>query len=292
MTGISNQNNTFTSSTRLRSRLAGDFLSAICAGFVATPFVAMVDKAIVVSASSQGKKNLGSVIVEEMCAFVAKPASFIRRPEFFMVWGVYGATYLAANWIDTGCDELKMDKTLPKLFGVTGTNVVTCIAKDRAFAQIYGTGTARAMPFASYSAFIARDAITLGACFDAPDKLSARAMGEGGYFKGYMTKPQSDVFFQLACPAAVQFVTSPLHLTALDYYNHPNATLAQRCATIGKVYWFTLGARMLRLTWSFGLGGVSNKRFRKFFHAECERLLTASGQSQGFTFIGAKLANF
>ncbi len=90
---------------------------------------------------------------------MTKPHHFLRRPEFFMIWGVYASTvccvpvpcetirpyalltlpflqYLTANFVNTGFEWKEKDSAVPRFFFTTAVNMTTCIAKDRVRSEL------------------------------------------------------------------------------------------------------------------------------------------------------------
>ncbi|CAD7925333.1 unnamed protein product [Amoebophrya sp. A120] len=73
---------------------------------------------------------------------------------------------------------------------------------------------------------------------------------------------------QLTCPMLIQLVSTPLHLTALDLYNRPQATAGSRLAFVGSQYLGAMTLRMSRIAPAFGFGGLGNRILRESFNAE------------------------
>jgi len=53
------------------------------------------------------------------------------RRETKLIYGLYFATYMTANVIDTVCEQIKKDSQLSKFIGTTLVNVSLCVTKDR-----------------------------------------------------------------------------------------------------------------------------------------------------------------
>lgn len=68
---------------------------------------------------------------------------------------------------------------------------------------------------------------------------------------------------QILAPAAVQVITTPLHLWGLDLYNRPGASLGDRARQVGKNWVGSTAARMGRIVPAFGFGGVVNAKVRR-----------------------------
>jgi hypothetical protein len=67
---------------------------------------------------------------------------------------------------------------------------------------------------------------------------------------------------QFITPAAVQLVSTPLHLLGLDLYNRPDASGAERSAKVVRDWAKSAVARICRIVPAFGVGGVVNMKVR------------------------------
>ena len=74
-------------------------------------FVTIVDKAVV--EASAGRSSLARAVFNNVSELVLRPHRFFLQPSLWMVAGVYGATYSAANLIDSACERL-LDRDDPK----------------------------------------------------------------------------------------------------------------------------------------------------------------------------------
>lgn len=78
---------------------------------------------------------------------------------------------------------------------------------------------------------------------------------------------------QFVTPAAVQLVSTPLHLLGLDLYNRPEARLVGVDGRVGRVlrdWGMSAVARICRIVPAFGVGGVVNTKVRKSFMGRLE----------------------
>jgi hypothetical protein len=78
---------------------------------------------------------------------------------------------------------------------------------------------------------------------------------------------------QFVTPAAVQLVSTPLHLLGLDLYNRPNVAAGGPDGRMSRVLrdWAkSAAARMCRIIPAFGVGGVVNTKVRKGFMGNIE----------------------
>ncbi|RUS27691.1 hypothetical protein BC938DRAFT_482868 [Jimgerdemannia flammicorona] len=109
--------------------------------------------------------------------------------------------------------------------------MVLCIHKDRAFTRTFGLTAARPLPTATYALFASRDALTVGASFNAPELLSSYLQRTGTVTE----RRRADAIAQLACPAGVQFLSTLVHLLGLNLYNRPGHRRRARIGRIGRV---------------------------------------------------------
>ncbi|CAI2176741.1 8891_t:CDS:2 [Funneliformis geosporum] len=237
----------------LGKKLGVDFVAAASAAFAVSPFISIVDRSIIENAS--GRNKLGVALKSGIINLLTKPHRFVRSRPFLLVFGVYFATYATANSIDTICERLKTDNQTPKFLGTTIANMTTCIYKDRAFTQMFGTVVPKGLPLASYGMFVTRDALTIAASFNMPGTVATEFQQRGWILDGERAANAA----QLLCPAGIQFVSCALHLLGLDYYNRPNVSLASRMGFLYRTYVKTTLTRIVRIGPAFGIGGIGNR---------------------------------
>ena len=233
---------------------AVDLSSALVASFAVSPFITIVDRSIIQNAS--GVMKMGDSVKAGFLELGTKPHVFCRRPEFLMIWGVYAATYVTANTINTTCEVLDAPSAWPRFLGTSVVNMYTCIRKDRNFTRLFGKGQPKPVPTPTYLLFVVRDSMTIGASFNAPQVMSAYMQDKG------WSESNANFTAQMVCPAAVQFLSTPLHLYGLDLYNNPSNDFPSRLSFIKAEYLKSVGGRIGRIGPAFGIGGVGNKFFR------------------------------
>lgn len=67
---------------------------------------------------------------------------------------------------------------------------------------------------------------------------------------------------QFVAPAAMQILSTPMHLLGLDFYNRTGVTFGERWAVVRKAWAMSCVARMGRIVPAFGVGGVVNTGLR------------------------------
>lgn len=130
---------------------------------------------------------------------------------------------------------------------------------------MFGTVSPRPIPPASYILFAMRDSLTIFASFNLPPLL-APSLPEAT--EKFFTRVSAAQFI---APAAIQLVSTPLHLMGLDLYNRNGGTkLADRLQKV-RVDWLKSSlARMARIVPAFGVGGVVNNSMRRKMMVELE----------------------
>jgi len=242
----------------LTTRLGNDLLAGTGAALGLSPFVCTVDKSIFMNAS--GRQKLVPCLRENFSLLFMRPHKFFMLREWRLILGVYGATYISANWTDSLCQHHFMVSPMWPVFVVTtAVNMSASMLKDKAFTQMFGTKAAAKLPLATYLLFAMRDSLTVFASFSLVPIV-------GNWISNSnpdMSKDRAKQVAQLTCPMGMQTLSAPLHLYALNLYNAPAASVAERMAFIRREYMPTMAARMGRILPAFGFGGVGNTKFRQ-----------------------------
>lgn len=74
----------------LAARLVSDVASAAVASMMVSPFISIVDRAIIQSAS--GTCGMQASVAQGVRVMLTKPALFLARPDFICTFCLYGAT--------------------------------------------------------------------------------------------------------------------------------------------------------------------------------------------------------
>lgn len=120
------------------------------------------------------------------------------------------------------------------------------------------------MPLPTFALFTVRDCLTIFASFNLPPLFAPRIEAYmGAELQKYVGAAS---VAQFVTPAAIQFVSTPLHLLGLDLYNRPAARMGGPEGRVGQVVknWAKSAfARIGRIIPAFGVGGVVNTKVRK-----------------------------
>lgn len=235
--------------------------SAVVASGSVTPIILVIDKAVVQNAA--GSTSLTSAVLQGAKDVFFRPLNLIKSVPFWMVWGVYGSTYAAANLIDVYCERSEVSEgnaSIGKLVGTTAVNMSASLVKDVAFAKMFGGAkdaaatTQKVVPKSTYGIFLLRDTLTIAGGFTVPPLVSTMLRSQFN-----MNKNSADKVAQLVSPMGMQLVCTPLHLLALNMYNEQGVTPQQRMASVWKTCPQATLIRMFRFLGAYGIGGITNK---------------------------------
>lgn len=126
-------------------------------------------------------------------------------------------------------------------------------------------GRAR-IPVSTYSAFLVRDALTIFGSFSLPAMVSASipdSIASQEYLKILIA--------QLAIPASIQLISTPIHLLGLDLYNRPQVMPTKdRVSRVSRDWVGASLLRMCRIIPAFGIGGFVNTEGRLYLHDQLD----------------------
>ncbi|KAJ9315859.1 hypothetical protein DTO271D3_3837 [Paecilomyces variotii] len=274
-------------------RLGVDAASAATAGALICPLITIIDRAIIEKAAKGFP--IRDTITSCLRSMVARPGSFFLSTPFLLIYTLYSSTYLTANVIDTVTSTMrdqpfsKVTAGPAKFVSTTSVNMAICVYKDARFAKLFGASPpssasttsskpasavtpppAPKIPKISYSLFCLRDSVTIFASFNVP-ALVAPSIPDWIAPTASMKASMA----QFACPALMQFVSTPMHLLGLDLYNRqPSGGLGwqERFARIRRDYISSSFARMAKIVPAYGVGGVVNTRMRASLMGKLENM--------------------
>jgi hypothetical protein len=217
--------------------------------------------------NASGRAPIKESLRASFRSLILSPKSMFFSKPFGLICMLYGGTYLTANTLDTITSTVTaQDATLvtsgPLKFAASSTaNIGLCLIKDRKFAQLFGpSGPPRPVPMPTMILFAMRDCMTIFASFNIPPLIGpsmSRHMGE------LEETISAQTIAQFAAPAAIQLVSTPMHLLGLDLYNRPHGEgWRSRASIIWKNWGISAAARVCRIVPAFGVGGVINKNVR------------------------------
>lgn len=223
--------------------------------------------------NASGRSPLLTSLRTSLTTLLFHPRSMLLSKPFALIFGLYGGTYLTANALDTATSTLRPE--LPPTHVTSGTakfaassaaNIGLCIYKDQVFVRLFGPPdvTPRPVTLPSYLLFAARDCMTIFASFNLPPLLGPALTAK---LSPEMQKHISgQTMAQFAAPAAVQVLSTPMHLLGLDIYNRPGVLPGgwhDRWRQVVKNWGMSTAARICRIVPAFGVGGVVNVKVRR-----------------------------
>ncbi|GAX19109.1 hypothetical protein FisN_3Lh048 [Fistulifera solaris] len=247
-----------------KTRAPKEIGCAFAASFLVSPLVSIIDKCIVQDISGSGK--FIDAIKKASHEMVAQPRTFFGGLSFRLTFAVYFGTYAVANLAEMFLDVQKIrdDETRKqrKVAASAVANISLLAWRDSVFAKAFGNAEAakRKTPLRTFGLFAARDTATMYATFYAAPRAAKYLEHERGWERN-----TAELSMALAIPVATQVLTAPIHIHAMDYFNVPKATTAERFATIKKEFNTVSFARGLRILPAFGIGSFSNNKFRELF---------------------------
>lgn len=224
--------------------------------------------------NASGRNTLINSLKSSLRDFVVRPQTILFSKPLALIFMVYGSTYLSANTVDTVNSTVNNRPATTVTSGTTkfaassATNVGMTIWKDQVFVRMFGPpgATPRSVPLTSLSLFALRDSLTIFASFNVPPLLGPYLTS---HFSDGLKKHVSGLSTaQFLAPAAIQFVSTPMHLLGLDLYNRPATgsspiTMRERFDIIRKNWAISSFARIGRIVPAFGFGGVVNTKVRR-----------------------------
>jgi hypothetical protein len=242
------------------SRVPKELGCAFTASFFVSPLVSIIDKAMV-----QSGVQLMPAMATSCKEMITKPKAFFNGLSFRLTFIVYFGTYAVANLSEAALDFYKIkqeeSRKMYKVSSASAANIGLLAWRDSVFAREFSGNGNRAppkTPIRTISLFAVRDCCTMAATFYFAPKACEYLVLEHDY-----NRHLSEISTSLAIPVFSQFLTAPVHIHAMDFFNRPVASWAERIARIqadmGKICF----ARGLRILPAFGIGSYSNNKFRE-----------------------------
>lgn len=225
--------------------------------------------------NASGRRSLGPSLKRSLLSLLRRPHTFVFSKPCALIFMAYGGTYLTANTIDTATSTVHhrpathVTAGTAKFVAPTVTNIGLGIYKDQVFVRLFGPAgvVPRPVPPASYLLFTLRDCLTIFASFNVPPLLGPVLTNQ--LSESVQRYASGQTVAQFAVPAAVQLLSTPLHLLGLDLYNRPYSreaaapSLRDRWTAVGKNWAVSTAARICRIVPAFGVGGVVNMKVRR-----------------------------
>lgn len=217
---------------------------------------------------------------------LTRPHTFLASKPFFLIFSLYFSTYFTANSIDTLTTTIqskpasKVTTGPAKFIATSAVNMSMCVYKDSYFAKVFATSSsaspASKMPKITYALFALRDSMTIFASFNLPPLIAPQLANlppsiKKQFSRVLSTEAGRSNTAQFIAPAAMQLISTPIHLLGLDLFNRQGRMgFGERFAKVSRDWGVCALARMGRIVPAFGVGGVVNANVRKNFMGKLE----------------------
>ncbi|KIV89581.1 hypothetical protein PV10_06967 [Exophiala mesophila] len=267
--------------TNLGSRLVADIISAVSASALIAPIISVIDRSIVEKAATG--ESFSSCLGRALRPALKRPHAFLTSRPFLLILSLYSGTYATANTVDTAVSTVSakpastVTSGTTKFLATSSVNMSLCVYKDSQFARMFGGGgtaaasslAAGAIPKISYALFALRDSLTIFASFNLPPMIAPQLSNLPPAITNHFSKligseSKRANTAQFLAPAAVQFISTPIHLHGLDLYNRQGRLgFHERATRILRDWGVSAFARIGRVVPAFGVGGVVNSSVRR-----------------------------
>ncbi|EXJ80957.1 hypothetical protein A1O3_07245 [Capronia epimyces CBS 606.96] len=277
--------------TNLGLRFGADLTSAASASAVVAPVICVIDRSIVEKAAKGA--TFSSCLLRSLRPAVTRPHTFVFSRPFLLIFSLYLSTYATANTVDTVSSIVSSSPAStvtsgPTKFAATSfVNMSMCVYKDSCFARMFGVpvpsastspaaAAAAAVPKLSYALFAVRDSFTIFASFNLPPLIAPHLCNLPARIRSRFsallsTEAGRTNTAQFLAPAAVQVISTPIHLLGLDLYNRQGSLgFRKRYLRVLRDWSVSTFARMGRIVPAFGVGGVVNSSMRRNFMTKLE----------------------
>ena len=270
----------------LTARLGVDVCSAALTALAIAPLCAALDEAITRSASGE---KLWCVLSSRLRGIIVEPRDFFGSTAFAWMWVVYAATYVVTNSLKSIEWAASIRLGFAATLLVTIANMSCGIAKDRAYAKLFGSKVAKdgsaSTPLSAYLTWFLRDLVAF--TFSAglrpnsspaaihriatPWRLSrstrhswstrhvAAVLTLPPIIRSHNTALPEDVI-RFMTPILAQYFTTPLHLLGFNMCNMPGAPFGTQLAAMKPILFSTVVARQMRIIPPYSIGGILNSK--------------------------------
>jgi hypothetical protein len=265
-----------------KTRGPKEILCAASASALVSPLVSIIDKCLVqdITGTSQFMRAVSGATKEMFLT----PGKFFGGLSFRLTFAVYFGTYAVANLSELALDMKKItdDETrkTSKVAASGVANIGLLAWRDSTFARVYSKAVPHSTPMRTLGLFATRDMLTMYATFYMAPVAAEHLEKNHGWDTNV-----AELSTALAIPAAMQIITAPLHIHAMDYYAKPSvSSSAERWAVIKNEFKTVSFARSFRILPAFGIGSFGNNKFRELFiRQENEELLLSRRITRAYT---------
>lgn len=280
-------------STPVRTRqmtaktVAADCSTAVAVAITAAIPISIIDYSIMARVAGVTKSSMSELFRgAKTCLF--RPHKFFlpcAENKCALVFSVcattYGLTYVGSNLSKSYCESHGMADKANLTAGVVSgiINTVLTIWKDSIILRALPpanpgdiSNAKKPVPWITRGLFCGRDTLTCIGAFTLAPMLAIWISKHAHYYKspktiedeGKITLPISTAdAAQVITPAALQFVTTLMHISAIRYrQTYPNFSWKDLSDSLRATYVSSTLLRMCRIFPAFGIGGIFNRNLR------------------------------
>lgn len=230
-----------------------EILSAFVSASVISPVMTLIDSSIIYSQIH--KIRFKQAFKQKSRDYMHDKKSFLRP--YNIMFGVYFSTYSTANIIDYYCKQEGIDSRKHVFAYTSLVNILAIGYKDRTYSQLFHQQKI-CFSRSSLALFGVRDALTIGSSFIWKKDISLWIGENIG-----IDKQICDFISSLIVPICIQFVSTPIHIYALDIYLRPyDVDIWGRLKHIRHMYKQVCMGRIIRVIPAFCIGGYVNEKLR------------------------------
>ena len=227
-----------------------ELFAGITTSFIISPIMSIIDISII--KSQLHKENIGKSLSQNITYYSKNKYKFIRP--LFVMNIVYSSTYCTANLTEHYCKKNNIDYKLPTLFLTSFVNIVSISYKDMYYSKLLNKNITK-FHIGSNLLLGLRDVITINACFIWKKDLI-------NYLDRYMMHNKSEILASFILPSSIQFISTPIHILAIDINENPKSNIIDRVKNIKYCYKSVLFGRIFRAIPAFCIGSFINDMLR------------------------------
>lgn len=223
-----------------------EIFAATASSFIISPIMTIIDISII--KSQLQKEKISKSMIDNITFYSNNKKKFVFPLSVMNI--VYCSTYCSANLTELWCRKNDIDYKIPTLMATSLINIISISYKDIIYSKLLKNKLVK-FPIQSNLLLATRDMMTINAAFIWKKDLI-------NYFDKYMMHNKSEFIVSIFLPISIQFVSTPIHILAIDIYENPNSTIRERYKNIKFCYKSILLGRILRTIPAFGVGGFIN----------------------------------
>jgi hypothetical protein len=227
-----------------------EIFAGICSSFIISPIMSIIDISII--KSQLCKENIGKSISDNIIFYSKNKKNFIKPLSIMNI--VYSSTYCTANLTEFYCRKNDIDYKYPTLIFTSFVNIISISYKDMIYSKLLNKKIIK-FPTKCNLLLALRDMMTINSCFIWKKDLI-------NYLDKFMMHNKSEILASIILPISIQFISTPIHILAIDIYENPNSNIMERFKNIKYFYKSVLSGRVMRTIPAFGVGSFINDMLR------------------------------